>query len=201
MRVDELGVDRARRRLDGRRRQSRDESECHVSGQDERGQGDDRDRDGADRGRDGEHAPHPPQPHPSARHGSRDGLADGGRGQDEPCRTVRARDVLDVQEDREARHPVGEACRQLRRDDADDAGRAGEVAISGHPSTVSRRGRGMRWERVARHAATRRRARRGRIGVSEAVISVVPVDSAGRGMRMPRNSGFFQVPREVRACG
>ena len=59
----------------------------------------------------------------------------------EAGRAVRAGDVLDVQQDREARHAVREPRGQLRGDDPRDAGRAKKIPVAGHPSTLSRAGR------------------------------------------------------------
>ena len=156
-RVDHLRVDRAHGRLDRRRGEAGDERRAPC-------------RPGSDVStsasaviasaqitqRRGEHPAHAPDAHPAARDRAGDGLADRRRGQHQPGGAVRAGDVLDVQQDREARHAVGEARRQLGGDDARDARRAQKIPVARHPTTLSARRTHRPARRTSRHAATRR---------------------------------------------
>ena len=193
-RVDQLRVDRARGGLDGRSGEPREHAERHVAGQRQLDQGDQGEGHRADQHRGREHRPHAPSAHPAARDRAGDGLTDGCRGEHQPGGSVRPGDLLDVQQDGEARHAGGEPRRQLGRDDAPDARRLQQIPVprvaTCHPSTLSPAPRAATRRRCPRHARTVcPQADR----MSEARHTVEPVDGCGRGIRFRRVSGVFQT--------
>jgi hypothetical protein len=117
---DHLRIDRADGRLHRRRRETGEQPEGHVARHGQLEQRKCGNGGGAHDQRQGEHAAHAPATHPTTRDRPRDSLPDGGRGQDEPGGAVRTGDVLDMEENGQARHAVGEACGELRGHDARD---------------------------------------------------------------------------------
>ncbi|CAH0181546.1 hypothetical protein SRABI76_01543 [Microbacterium oxydans] len=199
--VHELRVDGAHRRLDRRGRESRHHPQRHVTGQVQRQQGEAEHGEHAHREGEGEHAAHAPVAHPSARDGTGDGLADTRRGEHETGGAVRAGLLLDVQQDRQGRHPVGEARGQLRRDHARHSGRAKKILISRHLTTVPAGCDGRRSGGVHDTPPTRRGPVSTGIRMSEVAPIVPPVDGSLTGVSQPRFLAVRDPFQGVSACG
>ena len=200
LRVHHLRVDGAHGRLDRRRRRGRRRGRAPCS----RGracveQGERRDGRGADHERQGEHAAHAPRAHPPARDGAGDRLPDRlVAARTSPAEPYEPVTLLDVQQDREASHPVREPRRQLCSDDARHAGRAQKIPVSRHQTTVPV-SRDAATRHPSRHAATRRDDVSTGDRMSEPRRSVPPVDGSSRRRSESRDSGLFRCSRES-AC-